>query len=62
VRVWFGSHVIAEYAAEPEEAEAYATAMQRRFFGLRVTNEPLGQPAPGIPALPAKYWWQLPPR
>jgi hypothetical protein len=41
VRVWFGEHVIADYNAEPALAERYAAAMQRRFAGLRVTNDPL---------------------
>ncbi|HEY0691923.1 MAG TPA: hypothetical protein VGD71_23120 [Kribbella sp.] len=41
VRVWFGSHVIASYSAEPELAQRYAAAMARRFAGLKVTDEPL---------------------
>jgi len=41
VRVWFGSHVIASYCAEPELATRYAAAMGPRFAGLRITNEPL---------------------
>jgi hypothetical protein len=43
VQVWFGSHVIASYCAEPELAERYAAAMDRRFAGLTVTNEPLAE-------------------
>jgi hypothetical protein len=62
VRVWFGSHVIAEYVADLCEAEKYAVAIQRRFLGLRVTNEPLDGSAPGVEPLPAKHWWQVPPR
>src|SRR6266516_3206912 len=31
VRVWFGSHVLADYRAEAELAERYAAAMSRRF-------------------------------
>jgi hypothetical protein len=41
VRVWFGSHVIAELIGVPAAAERYAAAMDRRFGGLRITNEPI---------------------
>lgn len=41
VRVWFGDHVIADYCAEPALAARYAAAMERRFAGLRVTNDPV---------------------
>jgi hypothetical protein len=41
VRVWFGAHVIATHVAEPALAQRYADAMARRFYGLRVTTEPL---------------------
>jgi hypothetical protein len=41
VRVWFGMHVIADYCAEPDLAQRYAAAMDRRFAGLKITNEPL---------------------
>ncbi|MEV8378952.1 hypothetical protein AB0P21_39810 [Kribbella sp. NPDC056861] len=41
VRVWFGHNVIASYRAEPGLAARYAAAMERRFTGLAVTNEPL---------------------
>ena len=41
VRVWFGSHVIAELIAVPATAERYAAAMDRRFGGLRITNDPM---------------------
>jgi hypothetical protein len=40
VRVWFGEHVIADYAAEPVKAIRYQPAMTRRFYSLRVTIEP----------------------
>jgi hypothetical protein len=50
VRVWFGSHVIASYCAEPELAERYAAAMDRRFAGLTVTNEPVEPPEGTMPA------------
>ncbi|MDX6237623.1 MAG: hypothetical protein QOG10_2438 [Kribbellaceae bacterium] len=53
VRVWFGSHVIANYCAEPELAERYAAAMDRRFAGLMVTNEPLQPPDDTVSAVPA---------
>ena len=45
VRVWFGHHVIAELIAVPAAAERYAAAMDRRFGGLRITNDPI--PAAG---------------
>lgn len=45
VRVWFGQHVIAELIAVPAAAERYAAAMDRRFGGLRITNDPV--PATG---------------
>lgn len=44
VCVWFGSHPIASYVAEPAPAARYEAAMRRRFAGLRVTNEPIGMP------------------
>lgn len=44
VRVWFGSHAIATYVAEPALAARYEAAMRRRFAGLRVTNVPTGMP------------------
>ncbi|TCN28362.1 hypothetical protein EV644_14913 [Kribbella orskensis] len=43
VQVWFGRRVIAELIAEPAAANQYAAAMDRRFAGLRITNDP----APG---------------
>ena len=45
VRVWFGQHVIAELTAPAPAASRYEAAMDRRFFGLAITNEP----APGPP-------------
>ena len=42
VRVWFGEHVIAQNVAEPAMASRYEQAMRRRFAGLRVTNDALG--------------------
>jgi hypothetical protein len=41
VRVWFGEHAIADYKAGPALAKRYAEAMDRRFPGLRITNEPV---------------------
>lgn len=62
VKVWFGQHVIAQYVAEPALAARYAEAMERRFAGLKITNE---QVAPG-PAgtalpLPSDRLWGTPP-
>ncbi|MFG1814989.1 hypothetical protein ACGFIF_14565 [Kribbella sp. NPDC049174] len=45
VRVWFGAHVIAELIAVPASADRYAAAMDRRFAGLRITNDPIPGPA-----------------
>jgi hypothetical protein len=55
VRVWFGSHVIAAYVAEPGEAERYALAMGRRFAGLRVTID--DQASRFDPLLPHRARW-----
>ncbi len=41
VRVWFGSHTIAEYTGDSTHARRYAEAMRRRFPSLRVSAEPL---------------------
>jgi hypothetical protein len=41
VRVWFGRHVIAQLIAGPAAADRYAAAMDRRFGGLRITNDPM---------------------
>ncbi len=47
VRVWFGEHPIFDYTSLPAAAERYEHAMRRRFVGLRVTNEPVGErPSP----------------
>ncbi|HEY3559702.1 MAG TPA: hypothetical protein VGL05_19670 [Kribbella sp.] len=59
VQVWFGSHVIADYTAEPELADRYAAAMGRRFAGLKVTNDPV--PLPTSQPLPNERLWGLPP-
>ena len=63
VRVWFGSHVIADYRADAELAERYVAAMAWRFAGLRITNEPVPEPddEPGR-ALPGERLWDLTPR
>jgi hypothetical protein len=44
VRVWFGSHAIADLTTTPEAAKDYEAAMRRRFAGLKVTNEPAPPP------------------
>lgn len=63
VRVWFGEHVVADYAAEPDRAAQYEEAMQRRYAGLRVTNEllPLTRLSGPPPALPGERLWELTP-
>jgi len=61
VRVWFGRHVIASYKADPEAAAQYAAAMERRYCGLRVTDEPMPTPVPELRRMPCERLWDLPP-
>lgn len=58
VRVWFGTHVVADYVAEPQAAARYADAMRRRYAGLHVTCEHAA--FPGEP-LPSERLWELTP-
>lgn len=60
MRVWFGSHVIADYMAEPALAKRYAEAMDRRFAGLKITNDPLPLVPPPRP-LPSERLWDITP-
>lgn len=62
VRVWFGQHVIADYSADPEHAERYAAAMDRRFAGLRITNDPVPLVEAPKDRLPSERLWEIPPR
>jgi hypothetical protein len=62
VRVWFGDHVIADYAAEADIADRYAAAMTRRFFGLKVTNDAAIPERTDVEPLPGEHWWNIPPR
>jgi hypothetical protein len=41
VRVWFGTHPIADHVADADRAAQYEQAMRRRFASLRVTSEPI---------------------
>jgi hypothetical protein len=41
VRVWFGDHTIADYTGDEAAAARFASSMQRRFAGLRVTTDPV---------------------
>jgi hypothetical protein len=41
VRVWFGTHPIADHIADADRAAQYEEAMRRRFASLRVTSEPV---------------------
>lgn len=60
VRVWFGHHVVCEYADTSDLAERYADAMGRRFRGLKVTIE--RDHGRQLPPLPAQRMWELVPR
>jgi len=63
VQVWFGDHVIAKYTAERDSAARYAEAMDRRFAGLKITNDivPVGtQPERALP-LPSRRLWEITP-
>jgi hypothetical protein len=63
VRVWFGDHVVADYRAAADVADRYAAAMERRFAGLRVTNEPTPDPDPGpARSLPGERLWEVAPK
>lgn len=57
VRVWFGDHVISDFAGDTERADAYATLVRQRFAGLRVTVE--NDPPPTARALPNRRLWEL---
>lgn len=63
VRVWFGEPMVTDYVALPETAACYEAAMRRRFAGLTVTNEPLGEASPTKPpqSLPKRRLWELTP-
>ncbi len=62
VRVWFGSHVIADYRADADLAERYVAAMSRRFTGLRITIDPVPDPDPGQHRpLPGERLWEVAP-
>lgn len=65
VQVWFGAHIVCAYRADPEAAERYATAMSRRFAGLKVTITPPAAHSPGarmpLPSLPRERMWELTP-
>lgn len=59
VKLWFGKHVIGEYIGEPDQAERYAAAMDRRFAGLHITTDivpPGVTPERALP-LPSKRLW-----
>ncbi|HZO64078.1 MAG: hypothetical protein ACRDP9_26175 [Kribbellaceae bacterium] len=62
VRVWFGSHVIADYRADADLAERYVAAMARRFTGLRITSDPVPDPDLAEPRpLPGERLWDVAP-
>ncbi|UPK73787.1 hypothetical protein MU582_15265 [Nocardioidaceae bacterium SCSIO 66511] len=59
IRVWFGNHVLADYAAEPAVASRYADAMRQRFMGLRVTSDPLPVGKRAAEPLPSERMWEM---
>lgn len=59
VRVWFGEHVLADYAAEPAVANRYAEAMRQRYMGLKITSDPLPGDAADTETLPNERMWQM---
>ncbi|HLR83376.1 MAG TPA: hypothetical protein VK059_00420 [Nocardioidaceae bacterium] len=59
IRVWFGEHVLADYAAEPAVADRYAEAMRKRFMGLQVTSDPLPEGHEAKEPLPTRQMWEL---
>lgn len=58
--MWFGEHLVAEYAASPVVADAYQSSITRRFAGLRVTvdDEVSGRERP-MPC--ERLWYTIPP-
>ncbi|TDW98240.1 hypothetical protein EV647_2945 [Kribbella sp. VKM Ac-2566] len=40
VCVWFGTHLVADYVGDPDDAVAYESGMRGRFISLRISNEP----------------------
>jgi hypothetical protein len=57
VRVWFGSHVVADYLADPTAAVRYASAMRQRFAGLQVTVDSATDHS--TRSLPSERLWEL---
>lgn len=57
IRVWFGHTAIAEYQAMPEPAAAYAAAMDRRYPGLRISNDPVDDTGPELRRMPGERLW-----
>lgn len=59
IRVWFGEHVLADYAAEPAVAGRYARMMEQRFMGLQVTSDPLPDNQVSAEPLPRERMWEM---
>lgn len=57
IRVWFGRTAVAKYQAMPDPAAAYAAAMDRRYPGLRITNDPAPAGGPELRRMPGERLW-----
>lgn len=57
VRVWFGSTVVARYSAAAEAAADYAAAMDRRFPGLRISDDPALPEDAELRRMPGERLW-----
>ena len=60
VRVWFGNHVVGNYAASTAAANGYSNAILDRFAGLTITvDDDLDGTEGRMPA--ERLWAILPP-
>ena len=55
VQLWFGPHLLHNYRAGAEAAEAYAAAIGRRFAGLKITID--SEATAELSPLPCEQLW-----